>query len=446
MHDIAKQSKGEVYIETYGCQMNFSDTEIVSAILQEEGFSITQDESGARLIFLNTCAVRDNAEQKIRNKLQSLKTLKKSNPSLMVGLLGCMAERLKNRLFEEEDVLDIIAGPDSYRSLPSLIDMAEGGQKAANVLLSLEETYADINPVRKEGISAFISIMRGCNNMCAFCVVPYTRGRERSRPRATILKEVEALSAQGFREITVLGQNVNSYHDHENQTPFHKLLAEISRVDRRIRVRFTTSHPKDMSYELIETIAREPNICNSIHLPVQSGSTRMLELMKRGHSREDYLDKISRIKECLPQGTISTDIIAGFCHESEEDHQQTLSLLEEVRFDYAFTFAYSPRPNTTAERDLSDDVPQELKQRRLTEIIELQRRISVQEYQKSLGQTVEVLIEGESKRSNEQWMGRTTTNRVVVFPKTAGQIGETVLVEIQKATGATLIGQVVREH
>lgn len=439
------KTKGQVYIETYGCQMNFSDTDIISAILLEKGYSLAGNEHEAQYIFLNTCAVRDNAEQKIRNRLKSLNALKKTNPKLMVGILGCMAERIKDQLFEQEEVLDLIAGPDSYRNLPNLIDIAGSGEKAANVILSMEETYADINPVRKEGISAFISIMRGCNNMCAFCVVPFTRGRERSRPKDSILKEVERLAAEGIKEITVLGQNVNSYFDEHSKTSFPKLLEEISRVARSIRIRFTTSHPKDMSYNLIDTIAAEPNICNGIHLPVQSGSSRMLDIMKRGHTREAYLEKIQYIKDTVPECTISTDIIAGFCSETEEDHQQTLSLLEEVRYDYAFTFAYSPRPNTSAERDLIDDVPAEIKQRRLTEIIDLQRKISTREFEASIGKTVEVLIEGESKRSSEQWMGRTSTNRVVVFSKNLSQIGDFQKVKINQATGATLIGVPVND-
>jgi len=439
------KTKGRVYIETYGCQMNFSDTDIISAILLEKGYSLAGNEHEAEYIFLNTCAVRDNAEQKIRNRLKSLNALKKTNPKLMVGILGCMAERIKDQLFEEEEVLDLIAGPDTYRNLPNLIDIAGSGEKAANVILSMEETYADINPVRKEGISAFISIMRGCNNMCAFCVVPFTRGRERSRPKDSILKEVEKLAAEGIKEITVLGQNVNSYFDEHSKTSFPKLLEEISRVARSIRIRFTTSHPKDMSYNLIDTIASEPNICNGIHLPVQSGSSRMLDIMKRGHTREAYLEKIQYIKNTVPECTISTDIIAGFCSETEEDHQQTLSLIEEVRYDYAFTFAYSPRPNTSAERDLTDDVPAEIKQRRLTEIIDMQRKISTQEFEASIGKTVEVLIEGESKRSSEQWMGRTSTNRVVVFSKNLSQIGDFQKVKINQATGATLIGVPVND-
>ncbi len=440
-HDnsLETNSQPKVYIETYGCQMNFSDTEIIHSILSDQGFCISEDEHSANLIFLNTCAVRDNAEQKIRHKLQQLRAVKKTNSSLIVGILGCMAERLKDKLFQEEDVLDLIAGPDSYRSLPHLIELAEGGQKAANVLLSLEETYADINPVRKKGISAFISIMRGCNNMCAFCVVPFTRGRERSRSKSSILNDVEKIISEGFKEITVLGQNVNSYFDELSKTGFPGLLEEISNVDNSVRIRFTTSHPKDMSYELIETIAKQTNICNSIHLPVQSGSSRMLQLMKRGHTREAYLEKIKTIKDLIPGCKISTDIITGFCTETEEDHQQTLSLLEEVRYDYAFTFAYSVRPNTSAERDLKDDVLADIKQRRLTEVIDVQRRISAEEFQKAIGQTVEVLIEGESKRSQNQWMGRTTTNRVVVFPKNSATVGDKVNVKIQKATGATLI-------
>jgi len=435
-------TKGKVYIESYGCQMNFADSEIVAAIVKADGYSTTDSETDADVIFLNTCAIRENAEQKIHHRLQSLKPLKRKNPKLVIGVLGCMAERMKQSLFEQEKIVDLIAGPDAYRSIPQLIELAESGQKAANVFLSLEETYADITPVRREGVSAFLSIMRGCDNMCSFCVVPFTRGRERSRPFQTILNELKMLSDEGFKEVTLLGQNVNSYNDEASKVNFAELMYRASLVNEKMRIRFTTSHPKDISEELVSVIAERPNLCKFIHLPVQSGSTRILELMNRNHTREDYLKKIEMIQSKIPDCSLSTDIIAGFCTETEDDHQQTLSLLEQVRYDYAFTFIYSERPNTPAAKRLKDDVDYATKQRRLQEIIALTKRIAEERYAESVGKVYEILIEGDSKRSSEMWMGRADNNRVAVFPKTGKEkAGDFVKVRITSSTAATLIGE-----
>ncbi len=434
-------TKGKVYIETYGCQMNFSDSEIVASVLYQDGYSTTDRIEEADVIFLNTCAIREHAELKIHHRLNALKPYKRRNPKLVIGVLGCMAERLKAKLFEEEKIVDLIAGPDAYRSIPELLALAETGQKAANVFLSLEETYADITPVRREGISAFVSIMRGCDNMCSFCVVPFTRGRERSRPVASILNEIQQLSDEGFKEVTLLGQNVNSYYDADSGVNFAELMYRVSLINDAMRIRFTTSHPKDISEELIHVMKERPNLCKFIHLPVQSGATSVLSRMNRNHTREDYLKKIEMIRAQIPECSLSTDIITGFCGETETEHQETLSLLNEVRYDYAFTFIYSERPNTPAAKKLADDVPIETKQRRLAEIIQLQQRISLELYQQSIGKTYDVLIEGESKRSCEHWMGRTDTNRVVVFPKTGESVGDVVPVKITGATSATLFGE-----
>ncbi|MFN3427574.1 MAG: tRNA (N6-isopentenyl adenosine(37)-C2)-methylthiotransferase MiaB [Candidatus Thermochlorobacter sp.] len=434
-------TKGKVYIETYGCQMNFSDSEIVASVLYQEGYSTTDRMEEADVIFLNTCAIREHAELKIHHRLNALKPYKRRNPKLVIGVLGCMAERLKTKLFEEEKIVDLIAGPDAYRSIPQLLALAETGQKAANVFLSLEETYADITPVRREGISAFVSIMRGCDNMCSFCVVPFTRGRERSRPVASILNEIQQLSDEGFKEVTLLGQNVNSYYDADSGVNFAELMYRVSLINSAMRIRFTTSHPKDISEELIHVMKERPNLCKFIHLPVQSGATSVLRRMNRNHTREDYLKKIEMIRTQIPECSLSTDIITGFCGETEAEHQETLSLLNEVRYDYAFTFIYSERPNTPAAKKMADDVPIEIKQRRLAEIIQLQQHISLELYQQSIGKTYDVLIEGESKRSHEHWMGRTDTNRVVVFPQTTESVGDVVPVKITGATSATLFGE-----
>jgi tRNA-2-methylthio-N6-dimethylallyladenosine synthase len=431
-----------IYIETYGCQMNLADSEIVLGIMKKHGYSLTDDISKADVILVNTCSVREHAEQRVIGRLSSFLRYKKRKPDLVIGVLGCMAERLKKRLIEEENLADIVVGPDEYRKLPQLVSDAFAGHKGIAVKLSKVETYDDITPLRTEGISAWITVMRGCDKFCTFCVVPFTRGRERSRPLDSIVKEVEMLSSQGYREVTLLGQNVNSYRD--GNYDFADLLSAVARVDRTMRIRFTTSHPKDMSDKLIQTIAEHPNICNYIHLPVQSGSDRILELMNRTYNRKHYLELVRKIRETIPGVSLSTDIIAGFPTETEEDHKMTLSLLEEVRFDGAFMFKYSPREGTKAYA-MGDDVPDEVKVRRLTEIIELQQKISYEINQELIGKEVEVLVEGESKRSSEQWMGRTDTNKVVIFPKLEGiKPGDYVIVRINKANSATLFGDIVK--
>ena len=433
------------FIETYGCQMNFSDSEIVASILEEGGFGSTKDIRDADMIFINTCSIRDNAEQRVRKRLGYMQFLKKKNPLLVIGMLGCMAERLKTQLLEEEQVLDLIAGPDSYRDLPRLMAEVESGRKAVNTLLSIEETYADISPVRYDsnGISAFISIMRGCENYCAYCVVPYVRGQERSRDGVSITQEAETLFHKGFREVTLLGQNVNSYHWTQDgtKTAFAGLLEKVARVNPLLRIRFATSHPKDLSDALLQTMARYKNICKAIHLPVQSGSTRILDHMNRGYTRDQYLELTAAIRSFLPDCAISTDIIAGFCDETEEDHKETLSLMEQVGFDYAYMFRYSERPDTLAADRYKDNVPAEVKDRRLREIIDLQQKLSFQSNKKDVGKTFEVLIEGFSKRSDEFFSGRNSQNKVVVFPVTGNNPGEYVRVKINRFTSATLIGE-----
>ncbi|MEI6060085.1 MAG: tRNA (N6-isopentenyl adenosine(37)-C2)-methylthiotransferase MiaB [Bacteroidota bacterium] len=441
------EHKKKSYIETYGCQMNFSDSEIVASILETLDYEPTADIKTADLILLNTCSIRDNAEQRVRNRLNELHALKRRHPGLVIGLLGCMAERLKDKLLEEERHIDLIVGPDGYRQLPQLLEQVESGQKAINVLLSADETYADINPVRTggSGVTAFISIMRGCENFCAYCVVPYTRGKERSRNPKTIIKEAGELFGQGFREVTLLGQNVNSYHWEENGIPvsFPELLQQVALVDPLLRVRFATSHPKDISDKLLETIAGQNNICKSIHLPVQSGSTRTLEMMKRGYTREWYMDRIAAIKRIIPDCAITTDIIAGFCAETEEDHQETLSIMREVAYDYAYMFKYSERPNTIAAKKYTDDVPEEAKSRRLDEIIALQQELSLRSNKLEVGKEFEVLAEGVSKRSDQQLFGRTTQNKVVVFPRNSFNPGDYVRVRILSCTAATLRGELI---
>ena len=437
----------KVYIETYGCQMNFSDSEIVASLMQDDGFEVCDESTEADVVFVNTCSIRDNAEQRVRKRLRELKSLKKKNPFLKIGVLGCMAERLKQQLLEEEKSVDLIVGPDAYRDLPGLLDQVEEGQKAINVLLSTRETYADVTPVRldKNGITAFISIMRGCENFCAYCVVPFTRGKERSRDPQTIINEARNLVEQGYREVTLLGQNVNSYHWEvdDKTTSFYELLKQVAEVDPRLRVRFATSHPKDISDELLKTIASHHNICKAIHLPVQSGSNNMLKLMNRKYTREWYLDRIAAINKYIPDCAISTDVIAGFCSESEDDHQDTISLMEEVAFDYAFMFKYSERPNTIAQKKLEDDVPDEVKSARLKQIIDLQQRLSHESNKRDIGQIFEVLVEGYSKKSEDFLMGRNSQNKVVVFPRKEHGKGEYVNVKITECTTATLIGESV---
>ena len=438
----------KIFIETYGCQMNFSDSEIVGSILSDNNYLITTDINEADCILINTCAIREGAEQRIRKRLKELKALRRNKPWFKVGVLGCMAERLKEQLMEEEDNVNLVAGPDAYRTLPELLKQVETGAKAANVLLSEEETYAEIDPVRlgSKGISAFISIMRGCENFCAYCVVPYTRGRERSRDPKTIVNEAKRLFENGYKEVTLLGQNVNSYHwtdDDGNIVDFPELMKQVAEIDPTLRVRYSTSHPKDLSDKLLEVMSSYDNICKCIHLPVQSGSNRMLKLMNRKYTVEWYLDRIAAIRRYMPDCAITTDVIAGFCGETLEDHEQTLSLFKQVGYDYAFMFKYSMRPNTYAHKRLTDDVSEEEKTRRLEEIIALQGELSLTSYQKDLGKTFEVLIEGTSKRNKEQLFGRNSQNKVIVFDGNGHKPGEYVKVKVLKCTSATLIGELV---
>jgi tRNA-2-methylthio-N6-dimethylallyladenosine synthase len=439
----------KVYIETYGCQMNVNDSEVVMSILKDDGYVYTEKIEEADLILINTCSIRENAEQRVRGRLNVFRLQKKKKPGLMVGVLGCMAERLKEKLLEDEKLVDIVVGPDAYRDLPNLLSTAGGGQQAINVLLSREETYADINPVRYDsnGISAFVSIMRGCNNMCAYCVVPYTRGAERSRNPETIMGEIKDLVENGFREVTLLGQNVNSYNwkTDEGATlfSFANLLESIASTFPILRVRFATSHPKDLTDDVLHVISRYHNLCKCIHLPAQSGSTQILKMMNRGYSREWYLDRINAIKNIIPECAITTDLIAGFSTETESDHQQTLSLMNEVGYDFAFMFTYSERPKTYAQRKYTDDVPEEIKSRRLQEIIDLQRQLSEKSTRSELGKTLEVLVEGVSKKKKNELSGRTSQNKIVVFPAESYNIGDYVNVKITSCTSATLIGEVV---
>ena len=424
--------------------MNVSDSEVVASILKDAGYVTVHSYGQADLILINTCAIRDNAEQKIRNRLDVFRQEKKKRPQLLIGIIGCMAERLKEKLLEEVKSLDLVVGPDAYRDLPNLLRTAGSGQQAMNVLLSMEETYADISPVRldKNKVSSFVSIMRGCNNMCAYCIVPYTRGGERSRDAGTILREVQELSDMGYKEVTLLGQNVDSYD--WNGVSFAGLLSCVAEINPLLRVRFSTSHPKDMSDEVLHAMARYDNICKSIHLPVQSGSSAVLQRMKREYTRAWYLDRIASIRRILPEATLSTDLIAGFCGETEEEHQETLSLMREVRYDLAFMFKYSERPKTYASRHYQDDVPEEVKGRRLQEIIDLQNVISAEVKKQDLGKTVEVLAEGFSKKSREELFGRTSQNRVVVFPREQYHAGDYVHVLVTGSTPATLLGKGVK--
>lgn len=437
----------KVYIETYGCQMNFSDSEIVGSILVEHGFEMTPNLKEADFIFLNTCSVRDHAEQRVRNRLKEFRSLKRNNPALVIGILGCMAERLKDQLLAEEQSVDMIIGPDAYRSIPQLIGNVEAGQRAVNVLLSLEETYADIEPVRlgSNGVNAFISIMRGCENYCSYCVVPFTRGQERSRNPESILAEAGELFNLGYREVTLLGQNVNSYHWNGTETPvrFADLLREVSGINPHLRIRFATSHPKDLFDEVIQTIAAHPNICKSIHLPVQSGSNRILQRMNRKYTREWYMNRIETIRTYIPDCGLSTDIITGFCGETEEDHRETISLMEWARFDFAYMFKYSERPQTLAARKYTDDVPEHIKGQRLNEIIRLQQKLSLESNKKDLGNIYEVLVEGLSRKSDQHLSGRNSQNKMVVFPAVNHKPGEYVLVNITGCTAATLTGEAV---
>lgn len=453
-----QENHRKLFIESYGCQMNFSDSEIVASILAKEGFNTTDKLEEADLVLVNTCSIREKAELTVRKRLEKYNAVKKTNPKMKVGVLGCMAERLKSKFLEEEKIVDLVVGPDAYKDLPNLINEVEEGREAVNVILSKEETYGDISPVRLQsnGVSAFVSITRGCDNMCTFCVVPFTRGRERSRDPQSILEEVNDLAKRNFKEITLLGQNVDSYlwyggglkKDFAKASEMQKatavnfaaLLDMVAIAQPKMRIRFSTSNPQDMTFEVIDVMAKHENICKNIHLPVQSGSDRILKKMNRLHTREEYFALIDGIRERIPNCGISQDIIVGFPTETEADHQDTLSLMDYVKYDFGFMFAYSERPGTMAARKMEDDVPEETKKRRLSEIIEKQREHSQFRTKQFLGKTVEVLIEKESKKSSEHWSGRTTQNTVVVFPKGNHQIGDFVMVKIQDCTSATLIG------
>ena len=452
-------SKGKkLFLESYGCAMNFSDSEIIASILAEDGYSTTREEKDADLILINTCSIREKAEERVRNRLTNFKSYKKNNPRLVVGMLGCMAERLKDKLLEEEKLVDLVVGPDAYRDLPNLIQKVEGGQKSVNVLLSREETYAEISPVRLDnsGVTAFISIMRGCDNMCSFCVVPFTRGRERSRDPQSIVAEAQDLYKKGYREVTLLGQNVDSYKwniDNKgtikdlNQSVirFAELLEMVAQVHPDLRIRFSTSHPKDMTDDVLHVIAKYDNLCKYIHLPVQSGASTMLKRMNRGYTREWYMERIAAIRRIIPDCELSTDIIAGFCGETEEEHQETISLLKEVGFILAYHFKYSERPRTLAERKYEDDVPESVKGERLTEIIEVQREQALKRTQGLLGRNLKVLVEGPSKRNPEEFCGRTTYNSMVIFPKENAEKGKYVTVKTNRCTANTLFGTITTE-
>lgn len=456
-----KDNARKLYIESYGCQMNFSDSEIVASILTEAGYNTTDQLEEADLVLVNTCSIREKAELTVRKRLEKFNAEKKTRPHLKVGVLGCMAERLKSKLLEEEKIVDMVVGPDAYKDLPNLLKEVDEGRNAVNVILSKEETYGDIAPVRlnSNGITAFVSITRGCDNMCTFCVVPFTRGRERSRDPLSIVDEINQLWDNGFKEVTLLGQNVDSYlwyggglkKDFAKASEMQKatavnfagLLKKVAEAQPGMRIRFSTSNPQDMTVDVIETMAQYPNICNYIHLPVQSGSDRILKQMNRLHTRQEYFELIDTIKRLIPDCGISQDMIAGFPTETEEDHQDTLSLMEYVKYDFGFMFAYSERPGTLAARKLEDDIPMETKKRRLREIIELQQKHSLYRNQQHVGKIEEVLIEGNSKKSDAHWMGRNTQNTVVVFPKEHYQVGDFVNVKIQDCTSATLIGEAV---
>ena len=439
------------YIESYGCAMNFADSEVVASILHDQKIGSTVHLEKADFILINTCSIREKAEERIRKRLTEFRQMKRENPSLIIGILGCMAERLKANLLEEEKLVDIVVGPDAYRSLPQLLEEAETGQKGVNVLLSRDETYGDISPIRlnSNGINAFVSITRGCNNMCSFCVVPFTRGRERSRSAISIVAECEALFNEGYREVTLLGQNVDSYNwtneeTNENVT-FAKLLEKAALISPLLRVRFSTSHPKDITDEVLFTIVKYENVCNYIHLPVQSGSTRLLELMNRTYTREWYIDKVNRIKELIPDCCISTDLIAGFCTETEEDHQDSLSLMEYCKYDLAYMYFYSERPGTLAARKFADDIPLETKNRRLQELVALHRIHSLESMKRDVGKTFKVLIEGPSKKNEDEYYGRNDQNKVVVFPKLNFKKGEYAMVKIHDCTAGTLLGKAIEQ-
>lgn len=450
------QSGKKLFLESYGCAMNFSDSEVVASILIDQGFTTTRNEAEADVVLINTCSIRENAEQRVRNRLTQFNKAKREKPGMVIGILGCMAERLKKDLLEEEKLVDLVAGPDSYRDLPNLIAEVEGGQKAVNVLLSRDETYADISPVRldKNGVTAFVSITRGCDNMCSFCVVPFTRGRERSRDPHTIVEECQQLFDMGYREVTLLGQNVDSYRwnmtskgeikDPEKPTTnFAQLMDMVAQVNPLLRIRFSTSHPKDLTDDVAKVMAKHKNICNYIHLPVQSGNSENLKRMNRGYTREWYLNRINAIRSIIPDCGITTDIISGFCGETEEEHQDTISLMKEVRYDAAYMYKYSERPKTLAQRKFEDDVPEEVKQRRLEEIIELQMQHGEAINKEQIGKVEEVLIEKVSRRSDKQFVGRTDRNHKVIFDRGDKKIGDYVFVKITNCTRASLIGEMV---
>ncbi|MBQ2142737.1 MAG: tRNA (N6-isopentenyl adenosine(37)-C2)-methylthiotransferase MiaB [Alistipes sp.] len=433
----------KLYIETYGCQMNVGDSEIVVSIMQQEGFRYTESLEEADIVLINTCSIRDNAEQRIWGRLSEMRHMRKKKPSLIIGIIGCMAERLKEDLTKGGTGVDIVAGPDAYRDLPRLVREVDGGATGVNVELSKEETYAEIAPVRldRNGVSAFIAIMRGCNNYCSYCVVPYTRGIERSRDAKTIVAEARTLFENGYREVTLLGQNVNSYRT--GDVDFPELLKQVAEISPLLRVRFATSHPKDISDKLLETMASMPNICRAIHLPAQSGSTEMLKRMNRKYTREWYLERVEAIRRYMPDCAITTDLIAGFAHETEEEHAETLSLMREVGYDFAYMFKYSERPGTFAQRNLGDDIPEDVKTRRLTEIIDLQNKLSEESNKRDIGKEFEILVECTSKRSEEQLSGRTSQNKMVVFDRHNFKVGDYVKVRITGCSSATLFGEVV---
>jgi len=459
---VLEKTSKKFFVETYGCQMNVSDSEIVTSLLQKEGYISASSAEEADVVLINTCAIRENAEDRVRTRIRDFKSAKKHNPGMIIGVLGCMAERLKTKLLEEESLVDLVVGPDAYRSLPDLINNFEEGDKAVNVLLSKEETYADINPVRLSGngITAFISIMRGCDNMCSFCVVPFTRGRERSRDPETIVNEAKLLFEQGYREVTLLGQNVDSYKwfgggpkkdfekvMEENKNleivNFASLLEKVALVNPLLRIRFSTSNPQDMTDEVLHVIAKHPNICKYVHLPMQSGSSRILELMNRGYNREKYLNRIQAIRTIIPGCGISTDVIAGFCSETEDEHKETISLMEQVRFDYAYMFAYSERPATPAAKNYKDDIPEEVKSKRMQEILALQRKHSMEGNKADIGKVFEVLVEAHSKRSKEQVFGRNTQNKAIIFTSEKHKPGDYVHVRVTSCTSGTLIGELL---
>ncbi len=472
--------KKSFYIESYGCAMNFADSEIVASILNKEGFGATKNEAEADLVLLNTCSIREKAEVTVRKRLTEFKKLKRQKPGMLIGMLGCMAERLKEQLLEQEKLVDIVVGPDAYRTLPGLITEAEGGHKSVNVLLSREETYADISPVRLDsnGVTAFVSIMRGCNNMCSFCVVPFTRGRERSRNADSIISECTDLFERGYKEVTLLGQNVDSYYQQPHQPPprggfasaqdllienasderknldikltetgvpitFAMLLERVALISPELRVRFSTSHPKDITDDVLHIMAKYENICKCIHLPVQSGSNRILQLMNRTYTREWYMAKIDSIRRIMPECSISSDFIAGFCTEDEDDQQETLALMEYCKYDFSYMYFYSERPGTLAARRFKDDIPEAIKKKRLEEIVQMQNKLSLENYKKDVGKTFKVLIEGDSKKSDADWKGRTSQNKVVIFPKGnyGFKKGDYVNILIEQCSQGTLLGK-----